>query len=136
MSTYIVTRKSDGVEITRYAAMQPVEQLDDLAVPFAQFDHTEHDEDEPVATFNPEDWRIYVGSFFDRFGSWKLPILASADSLVQAVVKDCTVRKYIDLKDRRTELLQAIGLLQSKGFAVDAAAALDAQPTAEEVFHG
>lgn len=136
MSTYIVTRKADGVEITRYAAMQPVEQLDDLAVPFAQFDHTEHDEDEPVATFNPEDWRIYVGPFFDRFGSWKLPILASADSLVQAVVKDCTVRQCIDLKDRRAELLQAIGLLQSKGFAVDAAAVLDVQPTAKEVFHG
>lgn len=41
MTTYIVTQKSDGVEITRYAAAAPVEQIDDLAVPFTAFDHTE-----------------------------------------------------------------------------------------------
>lgn len=41
MTTYVVTRKSDGQEVTRYAAMQPVEQLNDLAVPFADFDHVE-----------------------------------------------------------------------------------------------
>lgn len=41
MTTYIVTQKSDGVEITRYAAAAPVEQIDDLAVPFADFEHTE-----------------------------------------------------------------------------------------------
>ncbi len=29
MTTYIVTQKSTGAEVTRYAAQQPVEQIDD-----------------------------------------------------------------------------------------------------------
>lgn len=41
MTTFVVTRKPDGAEITRYAAMSPVEQIDDLAVPFADFEHVE-----------------------------------------------------------------------------------------------
>jgi len=48
MTTFVVTRKSDGHEVTRYAAMQPVEQLDALAVPFADFDHAEFVEGEPA----------------------------------------------------------------------------------------
>ena len=40
MTAYIVTQKSTGAEITRYAAQQPVEQIDDLAVPFTDYDHT------------------------------------------------------------------------------------------------
>ena len=41
MSIYIVTAKATGAEVTRYAAMAPVEQIDDLAVPFSEYDHTE-----------------------------------------------------------------------------------------------
>ena len=41
MTTYVVTRKSDGQEVTRYAAAAPVEQIGELAVPFAEFDHVE-----------------------------------------------------------------------------------------------
>lgn len=40
MTTYAVRNKATGQEITRYAAQQPVEQIDDLAVPFAEFEHT------------------------------------------------------------------------------------------------
>lgn len=40
MTCYTVTQKSTDTEITRYAAMSPVEQIDALAVPFADFDHT------------------------------------------------------------------------------------------------
>ena len=43
MTTYTVTHKATGTEITRYAAQQPVEQIDDLAVPLADFEHTPHD---------------------------------------------------------------------------------------------
>ena len=32
MTTYAVRNKATGQEITRYAAQQPVEQIDDLAV--------------------------------------------------------------------------------------------------------
>ena len=39
MPTFIVQSKATGAEITRYAAQAPVEQLDDLAVPFADFEH-------------------------------------------------------------------------------------------------
>lgn len=53
MSTFVVTRKSDGQEVTRYAAMQPVEQLNDLVVPFADFDHVEFVEGVQPQPINP-----------------------------------------------------------------------------------
>jgi len=136
MSTFVVTRKSDGQEVTRYAAMQPVEQLNDLVVPFADFDHVEFVEGVQPQPINPANWRIWVGSFFDRFGAHKIAILADPDPVVQAIVKDATVRRYIDLIERRGELGQAIALLQSKGHAVDATAILDLEPTASEVWNG
>lgn len=45
----------------------------------------------------PEPRRISVGAFFDRLGPAKWAILADASPLVQAVVKDASVRTYIDL---------------------------------------
>jgi len=134
---FIVKNKATGAEITRYAAQAPVEQIDDLAVPFTEFDHTELPEDGVTpATLDPSQWRIWVGSFFDRFGAYKIPILADVDPVVQAIVKDATVRRYIDPIERRAELEQAIALLQSKGHAVDAAVILDLEPTASEVWTG
>ncbi len=133
---YVVTNKATGAEITRYASTAPVEQIDDMALPFAEFDHTEYIEGVAPTTLNPAQWRIWVGSFFDRFGAYKIPILADVDPVVQAIVKDATVRRYIDLIERRTELEQAIMLLQSKGHAVDAAVILDLEPTASEVWNG
>lgn len=134
MSIYIVTRKSDGAEVYRYQNEAPVEWV---GMEFATHDHTELAEPpEPQPVEDPAEWRINVGPFFDRFGAYKIPILASADPLVQAVVKDCSVRKYLGLKERRSDLLQAIGLLQSKGFAVNTAAVLDVKPTEAEVYRG
>ena len=43
--------------------------------------------------------RIFVGSFFDRFGAAKWGILADTNPVVQALIKDASVRKYIDLTD-------------------------------------
>lgn len=137
MTTYIVTNRTTGTEITRYAAQQPVEKIDDLAVPFSDYDHTELTEDAPaVPPLDPAQWRIWVGSFFDRFGAAKIAILADTDPVVQAIVKDASVRRYIDLIERRAELTQAIGLLQAKGHAVDPVAILDVEPVADEVWHG
>ena len=137
MPTFIVTRKLDGVEMTRYCSSQVVEQINADHYPLATFDHTEYVEGEvaPVA-INPNDWHIHVGPFFDRFGAFKIPVLASADLVVQALIKDATVRKYIDLLGRRTEIEQMIGILQAKGFPVDATAILDVLPTNEERFNG
>lgn len=134
MTTYVVTRKEDGVEVHRYESDAPVEWL---GMEFDAYDHTAlPPPDPPEEVVVPSEWRIHVGPFYDRFGAYKLPILASTDALVQAVIKDTTVRKYIDLKGRRAELAQAIGLLQSKGFAVDTAAVLDVKPTDAEVYRG
>jgi len=137
MPTYRVIRKADNEEITRYCAATIHETLSGNAYPLTDFDHVEFvDGEEPPAQANPADWYIHVGPFFDRFGAYKIPILASADLLVQALIKDATVRKYIDLIGRRAELEQMIGLLQSKGFAVDPVAILDVQPNAAEVYRG
>ena len=81
---------------------------------------------------DPAGWRIYVGAFFDRFGAYKVPILASDDLIVQAIIKDASVRKFIGLVERKGELTQMLALLQSKGFAVDVAAILETEPTEEE----
>ncbi len=135
MPEYIVTRKTDGAEIYRYSADAPIEWS---GMEFSDHDHTEV---APVITENtapvdPARWRIYVGSFFDRFGAAKLAILSDPDPVVQAVIKDASVRMNIDLLGRRDELLQVIGLLNMKGHAVDATAVLDVEPTDDEVWRG
>lgn len=78
------------------------------------------------------DWRISKGAFFDRFGAQKLPILASADLTVQAIILDCTVRQYIDLQGRAADIGAALDILIAKGFAIDKAAILTTQPTDSE----
>ena len=136
MPEYIVTRKADGAEIYRYNAEAPIEWS---GMEFADHDHTEFVPVDVVETNQPLDptrWRIYVGSFFDRFGVAKLAILSDPDPVVQAVIKDASVRNYIDLLGRRDELLQVIGLLNSKGHAVDATAVLDVEPNNDEVWRG
>lgn len=132
---YDVIRKSDSAKAYQYQADAPVEWVD---FPFSEFDHVVHPEP-PVVESLPiqaDRWKIWVGSFFDRFGAYKIPILASADLEVQACIKDASVRKYIDLLGRREELALMIGLLQSKGFNLDPVAILDLEPTADEVWHG
>lgn len=135
MPEYIVTRKTDGAEIYRYNADTPIEWS---GMEFAGHDHIEAAPvvAEPATQADPTRWRIYVGSFFDRFGAAKLGILSDTDPVVQAVIKDASVRNYIDLLGRRDELLQVIGLLNMKGHAVDATAVLDVEPTDDEVWRG
>ncbi|MFT0531897.1 hypothetical protein ACMHYJ_03550 [Castellaniella hirudinis] len=57
----------------------------------------------------PEYQWIEVGAFYDRFGAAKIPVLASADPTVQALVRDTQVRKYIDLN--RPDVQQFVGYL-------------------------
>ena len=91
MPVYAVIRKSDQAEVTRYSAVQATvfgEYSLDL------YDHTEVSPEAPSsAPVRPEDWYIGVGPFWDRFGVSKLPILASQDALVQAIIKDSSVPK-------------------------------------------
>lgn len=87
---------------------------------------------EPGAAAGPVDtWLIGVGSFYDRFGDQKIPILASTDPVVQALVKDAQVRKYIDLK--RADLPTMLAILNSKGFTVDANAILSVPAAPHEL---
>jgi hypothetical protein len=62
-------------------------------------------------------WLISVGAFYDRFGAYKIPILASDDAVIQALVKDAQVRKHIDLQ--RSDLPTMLDVLIAKGFSVD-----------------
>ena len=130
-----VIRKSDQVEVYRYQADAPIEWT---GMEFAAHDNTiDPEETVPAAAeSDPGRWKIYVGAFFDRFGAHKLAILADQDPVVQAIIKDASVRKYIDLFGRREELLQAIALLNAKGHAVDPVAVLDLEPSDDEVWHG
>lgn len=67
---------------------------------------------------------ISVGAFFDRFGPAKWGILADATPTVAAVVKDASVRKYIDLDN--PDLPSGIALLQQAGHDIDQAAIITA----------
>ena len=67
---------------------------------------------------------ISVGAFFDRFGAQKYPILASSEPMVQALIKDCTVRTFIDLD--RADLPMGLQMLVQAGFAIDPEAVLTA----------
>lgn len=66
---------------------------------------------------------ISVGSFFDRFGEFKYPILASTNPGVQALIKDCSVRNYIDLN--RADLPLGLQMIIDAGFAIDSNAILN-----------
>lgn len=87
---------------------------------------------QPPAVAQPSDWYVSKGAFFDRFGAQKLPILASADLTVQAIILDCTVRQYIDLQGRAADIGAALDILVAKGFAIDKVAILTTQPTESE----
>lgn len=74
---------------------------------------------------NPAEPRhITVGAFFDRFGAHKWPILADTNPVVQALIKDCSVRKHISLDD--PQLPAGLDLLVEAGHAIDPAAILAA----------
>lgn len=86
---------------------------------------------EPVVTPVADTWLISVGAFFDRFGANKIPILASADAGIQAMVKDAQVRKWIDLQ--RPDLSGMLDYIIAAGFAVDKAAILTTPATQAEL---
>lgn len=90
-------------------------------------------EPEPTPV-DPALWRIDVGSFFDRFGDAKISILASENPIVKAMITDASVRKYISLIERKDELAQMLGLLQTlvPGISLDVVAILETEPTEAE----
>lgn len=65
----------------------------------------------------PEPRRVTVGAFFDRFGANKWPILADTNPLVQALIKDCSVRSWINLDD--AQLVAGLSMLAAAGHSID-----------------
>lgn len=61
---------------------------------------------------------LSVGSFFDRFGAAKWGILADQTPTVQAVVRDASVRRYIDLDN--PQLAAGLAVLVAAGHSIDA----------------
>ena len=77
----------------------------------------------PAPTQAPR--HISVGAFFDRFGPLKWAILADSSAPVQAVVKDASVRRFIDLD--RADLPAGLAILEAAGHAIDPQAIIAAE---------
>jgi hypothetical protein len=145
MPHYIVTRKVDAVEVTRYSAGAPTESV---GFSFAAHDHTEWFPDNPVAP--PAQVKITKLAFRERFTSAeKITIeLASLDvpdgsmasrqaaAQMRVWLSDIEVAQYIDLNYQPTrdgvQALEDYGLIGAGRTAV----ILDTAPTADEVFNG
>lgn len=145
MPHYIVTRKVDSVEVTRYSASAPTEAV---GYPFATHDHTEWNPDDPAPP--PSSIKITKFAFRDRFtSSEKVTIeLASLDvptgsldaraaaAQVRVWVDDIAAAQYVDLALQATRdgviALENYGLLP----AGRALVILDTPPAADEVFNG
>jgi len=72
-----------------------------------------------------------VGAFFDRFGPLKWAILADTAPTVQAVVRDASVRKFIDLDN--PDLPAGLQIIVAAGHPIDAAAIVEAPIQPEEL---
>lgn len=68
-------------------------------------------------TESPRSHIISVGSFFDRFGVAKWAILADTSPAVQAVVRDASVRRYIDLDN--PQLPAGLAVLVAAGHQIN-----------------
>lgn len=86
-------------------------------------------EPEPIVP-GPSPRLVTVGAFFDRFGPLKYAILASDEPAVRALVKDCEVRRFIDLDNEA--LPAGLALLQATGFAIDATSIVQAEIRPDE----
>ena len=85
--------------------------------------------DVDLATLAPR--RISVGAFFDRFGPLKWAVLADPSPTVQAVVRDASVRKFIDLAN--PDLPAGLQALVAAGHPIDASAIVEAPIQPEEL---
>lgn len=147
MTTYVVTRKSDGVEVYRYSYDSPID-LD--LFPFATHDHVEFTEPEAPPTPPPEPIRITKLAFRNRFTQAEkvaieiaaldnpaasMPVRAQSAAL-RASQQDVAVAQFIDLTRADTragvQMLETAGLLAA-GRALEI---LDTPPTEMEVWNG
>ena len=76
----------------------------------------------PEPTSEPR--HITVGAFFDRFGDQKWPILADTNPSVQALIKDASVRAYINLDD--PQVRAGLEMVVAAGHTIDVDAIITA----------
>jgi hypothetical protein len=93
-----------------------------MAQAYPEGNYREVDVPEPPAP--PEIRHITVGAFFDRFGEQKWPILADTSASVQALIKDASVRKWINLDD--PQVLAGLQMVQAAGHDIDPEAIINA----------
>ena len=87
MTTWKVTHRETGQEVTRYAAQQPVEQIDDLAVPFADYDHTEP----------PDEIDTLVNAELAQWQPMLAPMVAPLQAALSASVdQDETATEFVE----------------------------------------
>jgi hypothetical protein len=72
----------------------------------------------------PEVRHITIGAFFDRFGDQKWPILADTNPSVQALIKDASVRAYINLDD--PQVRTGLDMVVAAGHDIDVDAIINA----------
>lgn len=127
MSTFIVIKKSNGVEITRYAATAPVEQIDDLALPFADFEHTELAEGAVDVTPTSYTWTKLA--YLRRFSQ------AERIAIRDAATRIAELADYLELlalaeevKSDDPDIIAALTMLEGAG--------LLAAGRAQEILHG
>ena len=139
MPVYRVIRKSDQVEVTRYAAAGVA--AGDW--PLDTYDHVEFDPEQPEVAVDPDARRITRLAFLNRFTDAEaIGIdLASQGATIPAAsmrryMQKVNAATYIDLQrpDTRAgvQALEAAGLLA----AGRAAVILDTEPTEEELYRG
>lgn len=78
----------------------------------------------------PAPRHITVGAFFDRFGAAKWGILADPAPAVQAVVRDASVRRHIDLDN--SDLPAGLAIVQAAGHEIDPQAIIGAPVQPQE----
>jgi hypothetical protein len=93
-----------------------------MAQAYPEGNYREVKQPEPPAP--PEIRHITVGAFFDRFGDQKWPILADTNPSVQALIKDASVRKWINLDD--PQVLAGLQMVQASGHDIDPEAIINA----------
>jgi hypothetical protein len=92
--------------------MIPVEELD-ISLLGCTYSNGAFVPPEPA----PEVRHITVGAFFDRFGDQKWPILADTNASVQALIKDASVRAYINLDD--PQVRTGLDMVVAAGHTID-----------------
>lgn len=74
--------------------------------------------------------QLSVGAFFDRFGQYKYPILADTNPMAQALIKDASVRTFINLDD--PNLIIGLNMIVDVGYDINVSSIINEPITQQE----